>query len=366
MEEAVAKYKEICLWIKNRLEHGELKPGDKIESEHQLCSQFQVSRQTVRHAIAVLEEEGIVKRYRGSGTYINDSGRAVLQKEKTMQIAVMTTFVQEYIFSSIIRELEEQFSSAEYSLQISVTNNSVEKERFILKNILTKNTVDGLIAETTKSGLPNPNLDMYREIMGQGIPVLFINSYYPQLGAPYVSLNDKMAGKLVTNYLLQCGHRNIAGIFKGDDGQGHQRYAGYLEALMEADVRINDKRIIWMDTEMLFHLDQMEERLFRRLQGCTACVCYNDEVANKLVSLCKPKGIKIPEDFSIISIDNSDIASYCEVPLTSADNPIQDMARIAALQMLDMLDGKEVPHATELETEIVLRDSVAAFTGERH
>ncbi len=133
MGDTVAKYQEICIWIKDRLEKGELKAGDKIESEYQLCSQFQVSRQTVRHAIAVLEEEGIVKRYRGSGTYISDFGRTLPPKEKTMQIAVMTTFVQEYIFSSIIRELETQFTEAEYSLQISFTNNSVEKERLILK-----------------------------------------------------------------------------------------------------------------------------------------------------------------------------------------------------------------------------------------
>ena len=57
MEEPVAKYKEICQWVKKHLENGELKPGDRIESEHKLCSRFGVSRQTVRHAIAVLEEE---------------------------------------------------------------------------------------------------------------------------------------------------------------------------------------------------------------------------------------------------------------------------------------------------------------------
>lgn len=359
MEESVAKYKEICLWIEKRLENGELKPGDKVESEYQLCRRFQVSRQTVRHAIAVLEEDGIIKRYRGSGTYISDSDQVSPKKEKTMQIAVMTTFIQEYIFSSILRELEEQFSNAEYSLQISVTNNSVEKERFILKNILNKNTVDGLIAETTKSGLPNPNLDIYRQIMERGIPVLFINSYYPQLEAPHVSLNDKMAGKLVTKYLLQCGHQNIAAIFKGDDGQGHQRYAGYVEALMEANVKINDRRIIWADTEMLMDFEEGEEWIFRRMQGCTACVCYNDEVAGKLLSVCRKKEIRVPEDLSVISIDNSDIASFCEVPLTSAENPVQDLARAAASQMLDMIEGKKVPRSTELETEIITRNSVA-------
>lgn len=138
MEEAVAKYQEICLWVKELLESGELKPGDKVESEYKLCKRFQVSRQTVRHAISVLEEEGIVERFRGSGTYISSKDQVTPKKEKTMQIAVMTTFVQEYIFSTIIRELEAEFSGAEYSLQISVTNNSVEKERFILKNILKK------------------------------------------------------------------------------------------------------------------------------------------------------------------------------------------------------------------------------------
>ncbi len=359
MEEAVAKYQEICLWVKKRLESGELKPGDKVESEYKLCHRFQVSRQTVRHAISVLEEEGIVERFRGSGTYISSKDQVTPKKEKTMQIAVMTTFVQEYIFSTIIRELEEQFSNAEYSLQISVTNNSVEKERFILKNILNKNTVDGLIAETTKSGLPNPNLDIYREIMARGIPVLFINSYYPQLEAPHVSLNDKMAGKLVTNYLLQCGHQNIAAILKSDDGQGHQRYAGYLEALMEANIRILDKRVAWLDSRQMSEFEQNADWICRRLEGCTACVCYNDVMANKLLAVCRSRGIGVPEDLSVISIDNSDVAAYCEVPLTSAENPIRDLAKIAALEMLDMIDGKKVPHSTELEGEIVTRVSVA-------
>lgn len=361
MEEAIAKYKEICLWVKSRLESGELKPGDKVESEYKLCRQFQVSRQTVRHAIAVLEEEGIVNRYRGSGTYISDSDHVLPKKEKTMQIAVMTTFVQEYIFSSIIRELESQFSDAEYSLQISVTNNSVEKERFILNNILNKNIVDGLIAETTKSGLPNPNLDIYRKIMEQGIPVLFINSHYPQLDAPYVSMNDKLAGKMVTNYLLQCRHQNIAAIFKGDDGQGHQRYAGYAEALMESGVRIKDKPVVWLDSEMMSDLEQNGEWLLGRIKGCTACVCYNDEVASRLLSVCRKNNVKVPDDLSVISIDNSDLAARCEVPLTSANNPIQDMARTAALQMLDMINGKKVPHATELGTEIITRNSVSVL-----
>lgn len=358
MEELVSKYEEILRWIKQRLDEGNLKPGDRVESEHQLCSQFQVSRQTVRHAISVLENEGLVERRRGSGTYIKSSVNIQDKEKKTMQVAVMTTFVQEYIFSAIIQEIEHELSRSGYGMQVSFTNNSVEKERFILKNILEKNMVDGLIAETTKSGLPNPNLDIYKKIMSKGIPVIFINSYYPGLDAPYVCLNDKMAGKMITNHLIKSGHRKIAAIFKADDGQGHMRYAGYIEALMAADIRIRGEHIVWIDTEDVRNMKEDSSWILRRIRGCTACVCYNDEVASNLVAVCLEQGIRVPEDLSIVGIDDSELATFCEVPLTSVKNPIRDLGKITALEMLELMKGQAVPKATELDPEIINRNSV--------
>ena len=66
--------------------------------------------------------------------------------------------------------------------------------------------MDGLIAEAVKSGLPNPNLDLYRELEKMGIPVLFVNSYYRDLDLPHVSLDDRKAGYLAARHLLECGH----------------------------------------------------------------------------------------------------------------------------------------------------------------
>ena len=302
----------------------------------------------------------MIEKRRGSGTYIKESGIIGVRRKKTMQIAVMTTFVQEYIFSGIIREIENKMSRAGYGIQISITNNSVDKERFILKSILDKKRVDGIIAEPTKSGLPNPNLDLYRQIMEQGIPVIFINSYYPELKAPHVSLDDKIAGKMATKYLIQCGHREIAAIFKADDGQGHRRYAGYIEALMEADIRIEDKRIVWIDTEDVRNRNMREESswILRRIQGCTACVCYNDEVASNLAATCLEQKIKVPDKMSIIGIDDSDLANYCEVPLASVKNPIRELAKKAAEEILDLMQEKEVPDSVELKPEIINRSSV--------
>ena len=98
VKETSAKYEGIVRWIREQIEAEELQPGERIESEYQLCDRFGVSRQTVRHAIAVLEKEGMIEKRRGSGTYIKESGILGVRRKKPMQIAVMTTFVQEYIF----------------------------------------------------------------------------------------------------------------------------------------------------------------------------------------------------------------------------------------------------------------------------
>lgn len=356
MEVQLAKYKQIIKWIKDQILNGDLSDGSKIKSENELVSMFHVSRQTVRHAIAVLEQEGIVNRRRGSGTYIRIPIK--IEKERTMRIALITTYVDEYIFPPIIEEVEKGLSREGYTLQISFTNNAIEKERQILKKLLENDVVDGIIAEATKSGLPNPNLSLYRKIMQKGIPIIFINSYYRELKAPHVSLNDKKAGKMVTQYLLECGHRKIAGIFKADDGQGHLRYAGYVEALMDADIKVKGERIVWIDTEELRCMKEDAGQILKRLQGCTACVCYNDEVANKLAGICLEQGIQIPDELSVIGIDNSELAKLCEVPLTSAENQVRILGEIAAREIMALIDEKEVYEDFELDTRIIVRKSV--------
>lgn len=359
MAEKKAKYEEIADWIISEVEQGKLQAGDKVHSENELVSMFQVSRQTARHAVLVLEQHGIVRRMRGSGTYVKGKDdKKVPVRARTMQIAVMTTYVDEYIFPSMLKEMEGRLSHAGYTLQISFTHNTVEKERMILRGFLKNDSVDGIIAEPVKSGLPNPNLDIYRELQKLKIPVLFLNSFYPELEAVHVSLDDYLAGKLVTEHLLQCGHRKIAAVFKSDDGQGHKRYAGYMDALMEWDIKVKGGQIAWIDTCELKEMKKDGARYLRRLMGCTACVCYNDEVANQLVGICKEAGIKIPETLSIVGIDNSDLAGRCEIPLTSAQNPVKELAGIAAEKILEMLDGIKAEESVELKPEMIIRKSV--------
>ena len=157
------RYMEIVDWVKERLERKELGPGERLNSENELSELFGLSRQTVRHAIGVLEEEGIVVRRQGSGTYVCDDRMATL--ENKTRIAVVTTYVDSYIFPRTIQGIENYLFERGYSVQIAFTNNMLERERTILEDILARDDVAGIIMEATKSGLPNPNLSLIARLV---------------------------------------------------------------------------------------------------------------------------------------------------------------------------------------------------------
>ena len=358
MRSSEPKYLEIVNWIQAKIENGELKSGNKLYSENELSEMFHISRQTVRHAIDVLEQRKLVMRIQGSGTYISGTDSFGATTEKTMNIAVISTYVDSYIFPNIIKGIEKVLSKADYMVQIAFTNNKIERERDIIQNILEKNNIDGLIVEATKSALPNPNIMFYQQIMNRGIPVIFFNSYYPALSVPHVALNDKLMGKKVTKYLIDKGHKKIAAIFKADDGQGHQRYAGYVEAMLEADIKLNDTNIIWLDTEYIRDLKDEKKQILTRIDGCTAVFCYNDEIAFLLEEICQKEGIQIPEDLSIIGIDNSELAELCDTPLTSISHPMEKLGTKVAENLIHLIENPSFNATYEFDSEIVTRRSV--------
>ncbi|HJC34191.1 GntR family transcriptional regulator [Mediterraneibacter glycyrrhizinilyticus] len=351
------KYERIVSWVQTEIENGALSRGDKLPSENELMERFRVSRQTVRRAMEELTEKGVVEGRRGSGTYVTVNTRRYAAG-KEIRIAVMLTYVDTYIFPSIIKGIESVLSSEGCTLQIAMTDNAVEKERMLLKEFIHTQSVDGIIAETVKSALPNPNMELYREIENMGIPVLFVNSYYKELDIPHISMDDRKAGYLAAKHLAECGHTRIGGIFKADDGQGHLRYAGYTDALMEQEIKIRGDQVIWIDSEELRTMGEESAKFLKRLKGCTACVCYNDETAYKIVEIFRKAGHRVPEDLSVVGIDNSGLAKFCPVPLTSVENPVEKLGRTAAERMTWKIFRNEEMETVEFEPQLIMRNSV--------
>lgn len=355
-EKAVPKYMELAKWINTQIQEKQLHAGEKLYSENELRKMFGVSRQTVRRALALLEQEGILRSVRGSGTYINDN--RLMNLAKRMRVSVVTTYVDGYIFPRMIQGIENVLLENGYSVQIAFTNNQHGRERTILKDILDRDEVSGLVVETTKSAIANPNLEFYREFCRRRIPVLFVNSYYPSLDIPHVSLDDHSAGYKMTRYLIERGHTKIGGVFKLDDLQGQIRFSGFIDAVYESGLEIDERNILWLDTEDIRHIERQEERVLERSAGCTALFCYNDEVAYGVLDIFKKAGIRVPQDISVASVDNANLATIGEIGITTIPHPMELLGQKASENLLRMIRDPFFDANYEFDADVVERDSV--------
>src|SRR5699024_46979 len=138
-------------------------------------------------------------------------------------------------------------------------------------------------------------------------------------------------------FLIEKGHRTIGAIFKADDGQGHRRYLGYIEALMEAGIEIEEENVLWITTGDVEQMKDERNRYLRRMREVTACLCYNDTVAGELMSICLESGIRVPEELSIMGIDDADMSKDLPVPLTTVHNPLQRLGKLSAEVVMKMI-----------------------------
>ena len=344
-------------WIRARILDGSFADGQKLPSEHELSAQFGVSRQTVRQAIGTLVNEKLLVPKRGSGTYV--SFERALTRPVTKNIAVITTYFNEYIFPGVIKGIDKVLSEYGYHMNLGITYNQTSNENTLLSSMLASG-VDGFLIEPTKSAFPNPNVSLYQKMVQDHIPAVFINGYYPSMDFPYVTMDDYASGKLATECLLKHGHRDLFGIFKSDDIQGHFRYSGFVHALKEHGTVFEDRRVLWYVTEDLDKLFDPENDayLLDRIGSCGGIVCYNDEIAVHLMEVFRRRGKQVPLDYSIVSFDNSNLSNLGTVGLTSVDYPAERIGSEAALKLLRCINGHSIERNGSIAPVLVERESV--------
>ncbi|UFT99757.1 GntR family transcriptional regulator [Radiobacillus kanasensis] len=357
------KYERIKSEITSWILGGRIETNQKIPTETELMNQFDVSRHTVRRAISDLISSGFLYSVQGGGTFVADPNeRGNKSNQKT--IGVMITTISGYIFPSIISGIESTLSDAGYTLLLTNTNNTVVKERQGLENLLL-HAIDGLIIEPTKSAIQSPNIGYYLNLEKNKIPYLFIHASYDGLDAPSFELDDFKAGYMATNHLIELNHQSILGIFKTDDKQGVKRLNGFIQAHREQGIFPNPHMILTYNSEE--EDNALREKIKEVLQGGvekpTAIVCYNDEIALITLSILRELDLKVPDDISLVGIDDSPLAVLSEVKLTTVAHPKEEMGKVAAETIINLIEkGKANIENPIFEPELVIRHSTKIRT----
>lgn len=336
---------------------GQIAAGSKLPTELELCRKYEVSRQTVRQALSLLQEKGLVHTIKGSGTYVEDN---LTKLSSTFPlIGVVETYIDDYIFPRLIKGIEEALSAKGYAMQLCITYNNVQNEERQLQALMNKRP-NGILIEPAKSAIVRTNMELYRGIQRMNIPCVMLNGKLGGLDMPMVAVDDKRSGRKAAEYLVSKGHKKIGACMKGDDLAGHLRYNGFLEVMKEIEAEDADSNVVWYHTE---DIDSMfdgdgDAFILSKLKDCTAVVCFNDLIAMKLYKLFARNGIRIPEDVSVVGHDDYSLSDMIIPGLTTINHPIEAVGRIAAEKLFKMMEGIEVQRDILLKSEMVIRDSV--------
>lgn len=334
------KYVKVYNWARTLIISGVLKNGEKMPSEHMLQKKFGVSRQTVRNALDRLEEDGLISRVRGSGTFISYVGAGAGKNQA--RIGLIMSYFADYMFPQIYEGIESVMKEKGIMIDVAVTKNKLNDESMYLERFINSN-VSGLIVEGTRSSFPNPNTRLYGELEKKSIPIIFIHNHYSNLKAPSVEMADERCSFELTRILIDNGHKNIGGIFKYDDMQGMERYKGFMECMSENGLRINDDCVKWYSTKDIDYQFSKKSLIsfIKKCSECTAILTYNDEIAERFIEFAESRDISIPEDLSIASFDNIRLSENVKLKLTSAIHPKFELGKRAARNLIRMMESPD-------------------------
>ena len=214
-----------------------------------------------------------------------------------------------------------------------------------------------------------------------GLPIVFVDMINPlEVSADQVMANNFNAGMQAVNYLFAKGHRNIL-LFGNIDYSFSflQRYYGCMKAIKRAQKRgenVSHVNIIdcvkphmvddvyWDDETDLCN----DEALDAYLQGggdVTAIVCFNDSILRRVLAIFKKRGLRIPDDISLISIDNVQCSE--DNGITSVDIPKAELGVQAVRMLMDRIENRRTHSVSlELNTTIAERNSVKDLNHEKN
>lgn len=321
-----------------------------------------VSVSTVSRALSnrVFVEESTKQRVLEAVKQLNYHPSAMakgLREGRTYVLALLIPDINSLFYPELMKNAEKAASEKGYALILCNTNESLEKEQKTV-NMLAGRGTDGVICMSVRDDISHL-LKFEKET---GIPVVLVNRNFPEK-VSCISSTDEQGGYMMTKYLLDKGHRKIAGVFGDFDMQRFRaRYDGCKRALEEYGVK-DYKRYFIYDVGSIEEAYVRTKEMLARPDRPTAFFASMDILAIGVYRGIEEAGLRMPEDISVVGYDNIFMTQYMNPPLTTYSVPIAELAKNAVDCVIDLIEGKRDIRHIVLEGEIAERNSVRAIAG---
>lgn len=342
--DAGPKYRVIFESLKESILAGEYGQGARLPSEADLVRRFGVSRMTIVKAIKELQNQGLVVRRMGSGTYTASRNG---QESKLFGLLI-AELGQTEIFEPICQGMASTPFAASHSLlwgTAPAQNQAKEQVAEQLCQQYIAQKVAGVFFAPLE--LTAAKDEVNRRILATldraKVPVVLLDRCflpYPQRSKyDLVGIDNRRTGYTATEHLIRAGAKRIAFLGKKLSASTvDARIAGYREALFV-------HRLL-RDEDLVTRGDPGDESLIRTIlekQNPDAFLCANDHTAANLMQTLIRLNRQIPEDIRIVGIDDVKYASLLSIPLTTQHQPCLDLGRVAMSAMLERVNNPDLP-----------------------
>jgi LacI family transcriptional regulator, repressor for deo operon, udp, cdd, tsx, nupC, and nupG len=286
-------------------------------------------------------------------SYVVSPEASRLAGGRTGRVALVVPHISRWFFGALLEGLESELRDAELDALLYHVDDAEDRHDFF-QRLPARRKVDAVVL------LAMPVAEPERERL-ELIGAHIVAAGGQASSYPYVCIDDRVAARQAVDHLLFLGHRRIAMIEAFDSDQPGWprvlgRSVGYREALADAGVAGDPDLVVsvpWGGE----HGAEAMERLLSLQEPPTAVYAHSDEVALGAVRTLRRAGLRVPEDVSVIGIDDHPLAALTD--LTTVAQPVREQGVIAGRMVLSVLAGEAVGDGVTVPTKLVIRASTA-------
>ncbi|HOE95796.1 MAG TPA: GntR family transcriptional regulator [Candidatus Sumerlaeota bacterium] len=346
-------------------EMSSLRPGDRFSTLDDLCERFQTSKITARRAISELARLGYVTAKPGVGLLVSDPR----EQTQTKDICFLTNGIHAGGAMPLLLQGIERVARQEgYHLLLNNTEADAELNHLSVEWML-EHSVAGTVIS-----LPHnmQECDWLHEVLtrieAHRIPAVLVDSRFihGESKVPYVVAENYEGAMQAVEHLTQLGHRRIAAINESYNSACLERKEGFRGGLLKYGADYDPK--LFPD----FYIHEEYERCAEAIDYFlglkappTAIFCNHDLIAQKCILLLQERGVRVPEDISIVGFDDLPFSEHCRPPLTTIRQPLIEIgAEAAALLLHRIRVDFDYRPCKRLPTRLILRRSTAPCPGQ--
>jgi DNA-binding LacI/PurR family transcriptional regulator len=264
------------------------------------------------------------------------------RRPATGMVGLLVPDLENPIFPALAQAMEKRATEAGYASILCNTTAAAFREVDYVHMLLDRGA-DGMIFISCEMTNLSGDHDHYARLVDEGARLVFVNGALNTLNVPSVGVDERTAGELATQHLLDLGHERI-GYVGGPDHYlpTRQKAAGRREALRAAG--LDPDGLVSHGHDFSIEAGRAAVReLFSRGKPPTAVICSNDLMAIGVLQEAAAQCVGVPEDLSIVGFDGIDATAWTTPALTTVEQPIEEIAETAVNALQTMIDTPSKP-----------------------